>query len=585
MDAVSDIKARLPIEELVGRYCQLSKKGRNFVCLCPFHSDSHPSLLVSPDKGIAYCFACQTGGDIFSFYQAIEGVDFRQALKDLAERVGVTLPDRPMTAVVPKDEKERARACLQAALQFYRDQLAANPTALQYLSDRGIPPEQRESFELGYAPDSFSVTYEYLLKNGFSRKEILASGLGVQRELQDERIYDRFRNRLMIPIRDTQGNLVAFGGRTLGDDDAKYINSSEGILYHKSDVFFGLDRAKEAMREKRTAVIVEGYFDLLACQRAGIDHVVATSGTALTEQQVKLLKRFCDTAVLCLDSDRAGRDAAERAFHLLVAEGVHVQQALFTEKDPDEALKADPEKFRATLESGGQAYIDAVLHDLALSDLSSPLNRKQALQRFLGLVRALPSVVERSDYLDKAAVIFTTTASALEQDLLRFKSSLESKGTAPAQKKVEDKALPVRDGFSKTEVALLFFLLYPRLRSMLQNLVPPEEDFAAALYRALKEAPVEAKTLDELGLAPDHRERANILYLYGEHYGFGEWSESLAIREIKKNCMGANRDMIQDRMQEIAKKILRAKTEGNDGEKALLEVQYQEVLKLMRMAV
>src|SRR4051812_48149426 len=184
MDVKEEIRARLPIEQLVAQYCQLKKKGRSFVCLCPFHNDSNPSLLVSPDKGIAYCFACQSGGDIFSFYQKIEGVDFPQALKDLAERAGVVLPERT-GPVVPKDEKERIRACLQSALQFYRAQLASSPVATKYLDDRGIPSEQREQFQLGFAPDSYTATYDHLLKAGFSRKEILGAGLGVQKELSE----------------------------------------------------------------------------------------------------------------------------------------------------------------------------------------------------------------------------------------------------------------------------------------------------------------------------------------------------------------------------------------------------------------
>jgi hypothetical protein len=221
---------RLPIEQLVAQYCQLQKKGRNFVCLCPFHNDSKPSLLVSPDKGIAYCFACQTGGDIFSFYQAIEGVAFPQALKELAERAGVVLENKPGMAAPKKDEKDRARDCLLSALSFYRAQLSGSASAKEYLAKRAVPAEQIERFEIGVAPDSFSATYEHLLKQGFSRKEILAAGLGVQKELQDEKIYDRFRHRLMFPIHDPQGAIVGFGGRS--------FFSLQGILTKNNNQYF-----------------------------------------------------------------------------------------------------------------------------------------------------------------------------------------------------------------------------------------------------------------------------------------------------------------------------------------------------------
>ncbi|MFH0851200.1 MAG: DNA primase, partial [Candidatus Peregrinibacteria bacterium] len=341
MDEVSEIKSRLPIEQLVAQYVQIKKKGRGFVALCPFHNDSHPSLQISPDKGIAYCFACQKGGDIFKFYQEIEKVDFREALKDLAEKTGVKIEERSAKVALPKDEKERLRACLEAAAAFYRAQLKSSPVAQAYIVRRHVPAEQIEQFGLGFAPDSFSATYEHLLKAGFSRSEIVAAGLGVQKDLSEGRIYDRFRNRLMFPITDHQGNLVAFGGRAVGEEDAKYVNSSEGPLYSKSHVLYGLHYAKDAIRDHKSVLMVEGYFDLLACHKVGCTNVVAVSGTALTEQHVKLLKRYAETAVLCLDQDRAGRDAAERAFTMLAREGFHVSAVTFAEKDPDEAANAD----------------------------------------------------------------------------------------------------------------------------------------------------------------------------------------------------------------------------------------------------
>ncbi|MDB4979227.1 MAG: primase, partial [Candidatus Peribacteria bacterium] len=307
MDSVLEIKTRLPIEVLVARYCQLSKKGRDLVALCPFHNDTKPSFLVSPDKGIAYCFACNTGGDIFSVYQKIENVDFPQAVKDLADIAGVILPDKPEHAAGPKkDEKERVRDCLESAMQFFMEQLKVTPSALEYLQKRGVPPEQIEEFRLGLAPDSFTATYDHLLKAGFSKTEITAAGLAVQKELEGK-FYDRFRDRLMFPIHDPQGGIIGFGGRTLGNDDAKYVNSTDSILYHKSNVLYGFHMAKEAMREKGSVIVVEGYFDVLACHRVGIQNVVAASGTAFTEQHAKLIKRYADTVALCLDTDPAGQ--------------------------------------------------------------------------------------------------------------------------------------------------------------------------------------------------------------------------------------------------------------------------------------
>ncbi|MBI3618447.1 DNA primase [Candidatus Peregrinibacteria bacterium] len=579
MDAVSDIKARLSIEQVVAQYCQLQKKGRNFVALCPFHKDTHPSFLVSPDKGIAYCFACQTGGDIFSVYQKIEGVDFRTALKDLADKAGVTLPEYSASTAIKKDEKDRIRECLHAALQFYREQLTTSTLAQDYLQKRGVPASQIEEFELGYAPDSFAATYEHLLKRGFSRKEILAAGLGIQRELQDERIYDRFRNRLMFPIHDAQGGLIAFGGRTLGDDDAKYVNSSEGILYHKSNVLYGLHRAKEAMRDGKRAVLVEGYFDLLACHRIGVPHVVATSGTALTQQHVKLLRRYCESVCLCLDQDVAGQDAAERAFVLLSKEALHVEAAVLPTKDPADAVQADPAMLKRIL-GNGTPYLDLVLERLRGSSLSSAALKRQAIERVLLLLQALPLAVEREEYLGKASAVFGTSEGALKEDLYQ----LHSRERRPFPDRVAEEPSK-HEAFSKVEIALALFLLYPHLRSLLIELIPPEEGMAAALYAAIKSASDSAPLMiDLLNLPLEHRERASILHLYAEDHGFADWSESLAIREIRRNCGSANREQLRRKQQEITGKLLAARVEGRKDEEAILAIQYQEVLKLGKMA-
>ncbi|MDD4318784.1 MAG: DNA primase [Candidatus Peribacteraceae bacterium] len=585
MDVAQDIKNRLSIEDLVGQYCQLQKKGRNFVALCPFHKDSHPSLLVSPDKGIAYCFACQTGGDIFSFYQAIEGVDFRQALKDLGEKTGVRVEEHHAVSAVKKDEKERLRECLETAAQFYREQLAASATAQKYLADRSVPAEQTASFGLGYAPDSFSATYEHLLKKNFSRKEILAAGLGVQKELQEERIYDRFRHRLMFPIHDHQGNIVGFGGRTLGDDDAKYVNSSEGPLYHKSNVLFGLHHAKEAIRESRRVIIVEGYFDLLACHRVGAANVVATSGTALTEQHAKLLKRYAETVCLCLDSDRAGREAAERAFLLLSQQETNVRSVTLPRKDASELLQEDPGLLRSTLEEGGIPYLDRAIAELAAGELTDAAKRRDALRRLLTLLAALPFVSEKAAYVAKAAALFGVTERTLEDDL---RAAARTQAVPPVARVPEREAGTghSRSEFSKAEIALALFLLYPRLRNpLLQELIPPEEEFTAALHKALKEAPADAScAVDELGLAPEHRERAGIIILFVEEHGLAAWSENLAVREIRKNVVAANREALRRRQEELTKKIIAARTVKDATEEALLQNQYQQLLRLRKIA-
>lgn len=576
MDPVTEVKARLPIEELVQRYCQLKKAGRGYRALCPFHQDKHPSLLVSPDKGIAYCFACQSGGDIFSFYQKIEGVDFPQALRDLAERTGVTLKES--LPRVKQDEKERARACLEAASHYYQEQVRGAEHVRSYLRSRGVLEEEAKALGIGYAPDSFGKTYEALLKMGYSRSEILAAGLGLQRELHEERVGDRFRNRVMFPIADGQGRIVGFGGRTLGEDPAKYMNSPDGMLYRKSSVLYSLHAAKEAIRSEGHVVIVEGYFDLLACRRVGRANVVASCGTALTEEHAHILRRLTDCVVLCLDQDRAGREAAERAFCLLTLEGLQVRVIILPEKDPADMALENGQALAELLRSTGEPYMRTVYGEIHKGDFHDPQVRRQSLQRVLRLLVSIPSAVERLQEVRDAAKALGTTPGALEQDL----RSAERKDRAVSS---HEQSPPPAKQFTSMEITLGLLLLYPNLSSLLGEMIPPDDGAALLLYEAMQQQVKGASwTVDSLSLSPEVHTWARILMLYLEEQGFTGWSETVALREIRRNCRMANRETVRRKQQELTAQLLQARTTGNRQEEAFLEVRYQEVLKLAKMA-
>ncbi|PIR50139.1 DNA primase [Candidatus Peregrinibacteria bacterium CG10_big_fil_rev_8_21_14_0_10_54_7] len=584
MDPVFEIKARLPIDELVGQYCALQKKGKHFQCLCPFHNDTHPSMLVSPDKGIAFCFACNNGGDIFSFYQKIEGVDFRQALIDLGEKTGVDVKDVQVDAV-KKDEKERLRECLETVQKFYERNFKQSPAAMKYLQERCIPQDQVKQFGLGYAPDSFSQTYEHLLKEGFSKSEIMKAGLGIQKDLKEGKIYDRFRNRIMFPIHDHQGRLVAFGGRTLGEGDAKYINSAEGPLYRKSSVLYGFHHAKEAMRPVKKVIVVEGYFDLLACHRVGVSNVVAACGTAFTQEHAKLLKRHTETVVLCLDQDTAGRTAAERAFHLCSAEGLNVQTVVIPDKDPDETAVKDPGLLTKILQERDVPYVEHVLRQLEGQDLSSVQGKRTMLKTVLPLIDSIPSAVEKSHYLLKVAGLLGTTEIALREDLANLPKQMWVAEPAPEEAPSEGDASR-RKSFSSMEVSLALFLLYPGNRHLLDQLIAPEEGMEEVLYQAIKQVPEEQSlTPDMLTIPEEYRERLSILLLYCEDHDMANWSEGLSVQEIRKNCKNANHEFLQRKQRDIAKQLMQARAEGRPHDEAQLTTQYQQVLKLAKMAL
>mgnify|MGYP002822487793 CR=1 FL=1 len=584
MDPVFEIKARLPIDELVGQYCTLHKKGKHLKCICPFHNDTHPSMLVSPDKGIAFCFACNSGGDIFSFYQQIEGVDFRQALKDLGEKTGVDVKD-VQTDNVKKDVKDRLRECLDAVQKFYVSNLKTSDTAKEYIKKRGIPEGQVKQFGLGYAPDSFSKTYEHLLKEGFSKSEIMQAGLGIQKDLKEGKIYDRFRHRLMFPIHDHQGKLVAFGGRTLGEDDAKYINSAEGPLYHKSSVLYGFHHAKESIRETKRVIIVEGYFDVLACHRVGAANVVAACGTALTQEHAKLLKRHAETVILCLDQDTAGYQASDRAFHICSEDNLHVHAATVPDKDPDETAVKDPAMLKKILMEKDIPYVDLILQNLQEKDASSVEGKREVLKTMLPLLNAITTAVEQSHYLAKVAGLLGTTETALKEDLANMPKQTWASEPKPDSADA-DSATNDKKSFSSIELAIALFLFYPHNRHLLDQLIAPEGGMEEALYLALKEAPEDKViTPDMLDIPEEYSEHLSILMLYCEDHEMTGWSEGLSVMEMTRNCKNANREFLQQKQRDLAKQLMQARAEGRTSDETQLATQYQQVLKLSKMAL
>lgn len=583
MDIKDEIRSRLPIDQLVAQYCQLKKKGRNFVCLCPFHNDNHPSFLVSPDKGIAYCFACRSGGDIFSFIQKIENVDFPEAVKILAEKAGVEIPKEQhhKGPTVTKDEKTRIKDCLDSAQAFYVKKLKDTPAAMQYVVSRGVTPDLMAKFGIGYAPDSFSETYEHLLKNGASRADMISAGVAVQKELEGK-VYDRFRHRIMFPIHDPQGIVIGFGGRAMGDSDAKYVNSPEGPLYNKSSVLFGLFAARDAIRKARSVVLVEGYFDAVACHKAGVENVVAVSGTALTEQHVKIIKRYADSVILCLDQDNAGQLAAGRAFDLLCRAHLKILSVSLPAKDPDELIQKDPALFKKLITESAEPYIDSVIRRLkTVPGISEPAGKRIVSDTLFPLLDAVPTSVELRAYLEKAAQAFGIIGGEIQSDFGSWKSGstptrIGAKATSGDQK---------TSGYSGYELCLGIALLYPAVRPLVSELIPSDDTALASLREKIASAMPEAPVTDILAAADmpgERKEQVGVLCLYCEET-FPDWSETLAEKEFRKLCASANREIVTRKQMELVRELKEVRSRGRADEEAKLLTQYQQLLKLSKM--
>ena len=386
------VRSRIDILDLIGQRVRLKKSGRNWTGLCPFHEDRNPSFSVSPDIGRYKCWSCGAAGDVFTFVMETLGLQFREALELLAKQAGVELTRGKGEDRTKRQAQLDAMATAQA---FFRAELANNERALAYCEKRGLERAVLDEWEVGFAPDVGEALVAELKKKGFRLADCAELNLV---DGNDQVGYqDRFRGRLMFPIRDDQGHLVAFGGRVIGDGTPKYINSSDTPLFSKGRTLYGMHRAKDAVRKERRAVLVEGYLDVIACHSAGVTCAVATLGTAMGEQHVKKLALWCDTVTILYDSDEAGQKAAERATELLTQGGLGVKVALMPQgEDPDTLLREQgPEAVRRAVERGLEP-IDFLLRQIearhpieteqfwseatsALANLKSPLEIERQL--------------------------------------------------------------------------------------------------------------------------------------------------------------------------------------------------------------
>lgn len=340
-DIVPDVKAAVDIVDLLGGYLDLKPAGTGrFKALCPFHQEKTPSFHVSRDRQTFHCFGCDKGGDIFSFIQDIEGIGFREALEQLADRAGIQVPTYSGGDKGGEDDRAELFKVHEFAARFYHESLMGESgiAGREYVKSRGFGVEMAKRFEIGYVREGWQHLTDAALAKGFHRSILELSGLAKQGE---RGLYDRFRNRLMFPIRDVSGRVVAFGGRALDDDPAKYMNSPENPVYKKNRVLYGLNEARESLRETKEAIIVEGYFDVIRCVDMGIENVVAACGTALTPAHATLLKRYVSNVLVVFDGDEAGVRAALRSVGILVAAGLSVRAMTLPDGlDPDDYLQA-----------------------------------------------------------------------------------------------------------------------------------------------------------------------------------------------------------------------------------------------------
>ena len=471
MGAVDEVKQRTDIVEVIGQDITLTKAGRTFKGLCPFHAEKHPSFYVYPEQQSWHCFGCNNGGDVFSFIMKKQNIDFGEALRQLAQKAGVVIPSK-FEPGMESEEKQKLYQVNQAAAQYFHNLLLNSPAgkkARDYVAKRGFTEQTIKDFQLGYSANSWEELKKYLAERDYTEKDMLDAGLII--EAEGKKTHDRFRNKLMFPILDIRGRVTGFGGRALDDSMPKYTNSPQTPLFDKSGTIYGINLAKDAVREQDTAVIVEGYMDVITAHQNGFKNVVASMGTAVTERQVNTLKRLTRNLSLALDADAAGEEAMLRTVGYENTLDAEIKVITLPEgKDPDDVIKDDIENWQK-LVVAAVPIVDYTF-DMATAglDLTSARGKASARDRLLPVIGEIKDNVRRAHYFQKLANLLNVSERDLEADLARLKpKQISHRAKAP-----EPKAAPVPSSFSspKEEYCLTLLLQHPELKSQDEGLLP-----------------------------------------------------------------------------------------------------------------
>jgi DNA primase len=425
------IRERLNVLDVVSTYIKVDKAGSQFRARCPFHNEKTPSFYVSPSRGTYHCFGCGEHGDIFGFVMKIEGINFKDALKMLADKAGVVLSN------IKKEEESNLVDILEQATIFFEKNLSQNEEAKKYLAKRGVSLETIQKFRIGFAPNDWRQLYSKLHTAKYSDEEIVSSGLCIKHE---KGLYDRFRSRIVFPIFNASGKVVAFSGRIIGPDEgkegiAKYVNSPETPMYHKSSILYGYNFARHDIARSKKVLVVEGQMDVVMCHQAGNTNTVAISGTAFTPEHISILKRFAEKVVLALDTDKAGYTAMLKSAALALENDLEVDGIKLTEKDPADMIKTDMENWKKISED--ERPILTLITEIIMEKEKVKPRQVQMLRRDLfPLLRVVKSPLLKESYTKEVSLLLGIDESIIRQETENVKSEIE------LQVKKEKKKVP-----------------------------------------------------------------------------------------------------------------------------------------------
>jgi len=566
-----ELRAQADIQVIVSDYLTLKKVGQNLRARCPFHQEKTASFNVNPQRQIYKCFGCGKGGDVFTFVMEIEGCSFPEAVKTIADKIGVALPRETGTAEF--EERDRRRKDLLQlntwALEFFEDNLnqtADGKRAIEYLNQREVNEETRRTFRLGYAPDSWDALSSQLRKMGANRSEIEMSGLVTLKE-SGTGFYDKFRSRLMFPISDAQGRVIAFGGRILGSAEPKYLNSPETALYTKGQHLFGLNQTRDNIRRRSFAILVEGYLDFLVPYQNGVGNIVASLGTALTEHQARLLGRYTRKVIVNYDPDSAGATASKRSLETLIGEGFKVRVLSLPDNlDPDEYIRKRGSEAYANQLKRSQPFLDFVIDQaLAVHGTSSPSAKVETINAVLPYLKLVSDKIERAGEFERVADRLKIESRFIRDE---FKRAVETRSST-----IGKDALRASIAIRRCERRLLELMLGSE---MIRSIVLKE--LGEADYRDLRTADLFRLILDldrngeeitfnrlaDSGLDPEIVDELLPSLLVNEISFSAEDDESVFLREVRGNIYSLRSESLAAQQLSLEHEINRAQREGNE---------------------
>ncbi len=548
--SVQTIKERLSITDVISSYIKLEKSGTYLRGKCPFHNEKTPSFFVSPARGTYHCFGCNRGGDIFSFVEEIEASTFREALTLLANKAGVTLE-----AYSGKKEEthEELYEIHEEATKFFEARLANEKGALAYLEERGLTKETLKNFRVGYALRTWDELTKFLLAKGFKEKDLIAGGLSI---LGKRGPIDRFRGRIMFPICDANGRVVGFSGRVyapagveIPSDTAKYVNSPETPIYHKGKILFGYDKAKRAMLRENRCIVVEGQFDLLLAHQAKTEEAVAVSGTALTEEHLRLLKRFTDNLLFSFDADQAGVKASGRSYEIALSMGMNVEMVVLPKgKDPADLIREDVEKWKESI-SKTKHIIDFLIEAISRKELSEREFRSEIGKSVIPYIASIKSAIDRAHFVKRVSDTLLLPEQVISDEVLRARSVMvEVSETAKGE--VKKSGLPRKETIKRK---LIGFVLLSKAKGGDSK----ESDSVISAIERLED-----KSWNDIDSGLDSKDREQLLFEAEMYYGDSGGGDN----EVQELLNNLELEYESEALEKTLSKLRKAESLGNEDE-------------------